>query len=80
MAGLLGFLILFATHTFVPQCQKWSSKQSTLLEFFVISMHFTATLRIPPTSSTLKSDSFNGNFLVEQEDFTTDLSDHLRTL
>ena len=43
-------------------------------------MHFTATPRIPPTSSTLKLASFNGSFEVEPLDFTADLTDRLRTL
>ena len=49
-------------------------------EFCVISMHFTATLRIPHTSTALKFDSFNGSYEVELRDFTTDLSNRLRTL
>ncbi len=52
--GLPGYLILFATHAFVPQCQKWSSKLSTPQVFLLISTHFTATpgipLPLPPSS------------------------------
>nr|AOE07154.1 hypothetical protein [uncultured bacterium] len=48
--------------------------------FYSISMHFTATCCIPPTSSILKSISFNGNSGVEPRAFTTDLIDRLRTL
>ena len=43
-------------------------------------MHFTATLRIPPASVTLKKPSIHGTFAVERQHFTTDLSFRLRTL
>ena len=36
-------------------------------------MHFTATCRIPPTSTTLKTSSINGNSTVKLQAFTTDL-------
>ena len=36
-------------------------------------MHFTATQHIPPTSSTLKNDSFNGKLAVKLQNFTADL-------
>ena len=78
--GLPGYLILFAPHAFVPQCQTYLCELPSQSEFCVISMHFTATLRIPPTSCTLKSCSFNGKAEVEPQLFTTDLQDHLRTL
>ena len=80
LRGLPGYLILFDPHAFVLQCQLWLSKLPSQLEFCVISMHFTATPRIPPTSNTLKLPSFNGNFMVEPQTFTTDLKSHLRTL
>ena len=57
--GLPGYLILFATHAFVPQRQFVSSKSPSLLVFLLISTHFTATLVIPLTSPHLKIDSFN---------------------
>ena len=37
-------------------------------------MHFTATQHIPPTSSTLKNDSFNGKLKVKLRNFTADLN------
>ena len=40
-------------------------------EFFVISKHFTATPRIPPASTALKTSSINCNFTVEPQTFTT---------
>ncbi len=43
-------------------------------------MHFTATLRIPLTSSTLKTPSIQGHFTVKRQDFTPDLDARLRTL
>ena len=78
--GLPGYLILFDPHTFEPQRQLQSSKLPSQSEFLTISMHFTATLSIPPTSSVLKSFSINGSSPVKLEDFTTDLPAHLRTL
>ena len=80
LCGLPGYLILFDTHTFVPQRQLQYGKLPTQLVFFVISTHFTATQRIPPTSSALKNHSFNGNFPVEPKTFTADLWSRLRTL
>ena len=63
--GLPGYLILFDTRTFELQRQLCSRKLPSQLEFFVISKHFTATPRIPPTSCTLKTYSINCNFTVE---------------
>ena len=80
LCGLPGYLILFDTHTFVHERQLYPSKLPTQLGFLVISMHFTATQRIPPTSFTLKTISFNGNLNVERPDFTADLKARLRTL
>ena len=51
--GLLGYLILFATHAFVTQRQSRSSKPPSPLVFLHISAHFTATHGIPLTSSVL---------------------------
>lgn len=78
--GLPGYLILFAPHAFVPQRQLQPSRPPSPLVFFVISMHFTATLRIPPASSVLKKPSIHGHFTVKRQDFTTDLGSRLRTL
>ena len=78
--GLPGYLILFDPHAFVPQRQLYPSKLPSQLVFCVISKHFTATQHIPPTLFTLKTLSFNGNFTVELQTFTTDLRVRLRTL
>ena len=59
LCGLPGYLILFDTRTFVPQRQLRDGKLPARSEFFVISMHFTATPRIPPSLTVLKKDSFN---------------------
>ena len=48
--GLPGYLILFAPHAFVHQRQYMVSELPSQSVFYVISMHFTATLHIPPTS------------------------------
>ena len=78
--GLPGYLILFAPHAFVPQRQLQPSRPPSPLVFFVISKHFTATLRIPPTSSVLKNTSIQGSSTVKRQDFTSDLAFRLRTL
>ncbi|EDO51672.1 hypothetical protein BACUNI_00157 [Bacteroides uniformis ATCC 8492] len=80
LCGLPGYLILFDTHTFEHQRQLQSSKLPSQSEFFVISKHFTATPRIPPASTVLKTPSINCNFTVEPQTFTTDLSVRLRSL
>ena len=51
--GLPGYLILFATHTFVPQRQLQSRKSPSPLVFLLISTHSTATLGIPLSSPAL---------------------------
>ena len=80
LCGLPGYLILFDTRTFEPQRQ-WHPRQlPSQSGFFVISKHFTATPRIPPSSCRLKTDSFNCSPTVEPPDFTTDLSARLRSL
>ncbi len=78
--GLPGYLIPFAPHAFVPQCQIKSSKLPSQLVFYDISMHFTATCHIPPTLTYFKLYSFNGKASVEPRLFTTDLYNRLRTL
>ena len=80
LRGLPGYLILFDPHAFVPKRQLYFSKLPSQSEFLVISMHFTATLQIPPTSYTLKNTSINGNFTVKLQTFTADLIFRLRTL
>ncbi len=48
--------------------------------FCVLSMHFTATPRIPPASNILKPPSFNSNSMVEPQTFTAALKGRLPTL
>ena len=64
--GLPGYLILFAPHTFAPQRQLSSRKPPSPLVFLLISTHFTATLGIPPTSTALKSDSFERDYQLSR--------------
>ncbi len=78
--GLPGYLILFDTHTFEHQRQWRLSRLPSQSGFFVISMHFTATPRIPPASTVLKDASINCNFKVEPQTFTADLTTRLRSL
>ena len=80
LCGLPGYLILFDTRTFEPQRQ-WHPRQlPSQSGFFVISKHFTATPRIPPSSCALKGASFNCSSTVEPRDFTADLALRLRSL
>ncbi len=60
LRGLPGYLILFDTHAFVLQRQLGAGMLPSQSEFCVISMHFTATPRIPHTSRPLETASFNG--------------------
>ena len=64
--GLPGYLILFAPHAFEPQRQFQSRKPPSPLVFLLISTHFTATLGIPPTSTALKSDSFERDYQLSR--------------
>ena len=80
LCGLPGYLILFDTRTFALQRQSHSRKLPSQSEFFVISKHFTATPRIPPTSSELKGTSSRCNSDVERLHFTTRLDPSLRSL
>ena len=80
LRGLPGYLNLFDPHAFVPQRQLSAGMLPSQSEFCVISMHFTATQHIPHTSTALKKFSFNGNFTVEPQTFTADLTSRLRTL
>ena len=59
--GLPGYLILFAPHAFVPQCQLQSRKSPSPPVFLLISTHFTATLGIPLSPPALKSCSSQGS-------------------
>ena len=78
--GLPGYLILFAPHAFVPQRQLQSRKPPSPLVFLLISTHSTATLGIPPASTSLKKNSFKRSPGVEPRYFTPDLLSRLRTL
>ena len=78
--GLPGYLILFAPHAFVPQCQFQSSKPPSPLMFLLISTHFTATLGIPLTSPALQPNSFQSSPGVKHRAFTSDLPCRLRSL
>ena len=78
--GLPGYLILFAPHTFEPQRQLEPSEPPSPLVFLRISTHFTATLGIPPTSTSLKKTSFNCSLQVKPVVFTADLFGHLHAL
>ena len=78
--GLPGYLILFDTRTFELQRQLRSRRLPSQSGFFVISKHFTATRRIPPTLRTLKHDSSRCNPGVEHLHFTTRLTCGLRSL
>ena len=78
--GLPGYLILFATHAFVPQRQLMPSRPPSPLVFLPISTHSTATPGIPPASTSLKLYSFKSSSWVKPMDFTSDLQSRLRTL
>ena len=78
--GLPGYLILFDTHAFELQRQLRYSRLPSQSEFFVISKHFTATRRIPPTSCVLKASSSRCSADVEHLHFTTRLKTGLRSL
>ena len=78
--GLPGYLILFDTHAFEHQRQLRYSQLPSQSEFFVISKHFTATQRIPPTSCALKDTSSRCSADVEHLHFTTRLISGLRSL
>ena len=64
--GLPGYLILFAPHAFAPQRQLSSSRPPSPLVFLLISTHFTATLGIPPTSTSLKTCSFKRRYRLSR--------------
>ncbi len=68
------------TRTFEPQRQLRYRQLPSQSEFFVISKHFTATPRIPPTSRVLKWTSSRRTSAVERRNFTTRLTHGLRSL
>ena len=64
--GLPGYLILFAPHAFEPQRQLKPSRPPSPLVFLLISTHFTATLGIPPASTSLKKRSFERSYQLSR--------------
>ncbi len=78
--GLPGYLILFAPHAFEPQRQLMPSRPPSPLVFLLISTHFTATLGIPPASTSLKTRSFGCSSQVKPVHFTPNLRPRLRSL
>jgi hypothetical protein len=78
--GLPGYLILFDTRTFELQRQLRCGQLPSQSGFFVISKHFTATRRIPPTFRALKPPSSRCSADVEHPHFTTRLRGGLRSL
>ncbi len=78
--GLPGYLILFAPLAFAPQRQLWPRRPPSLLVFFLISTHSTATPGIPSSSTKLKIRSFDRSSPVEPVDFTIDPRFRLRAL
>src|SRR5579863_8091479 len=70
--GLPGYLILFAPHAFVLQCQYMASEPPSPPVFLQISTYFTTTPGIPLTSPVLKPCSIRSTSRVEPGDFTTD--------
>ncbi len=78
--GLPGYLILFAPLAFAPQRQLWPRRPPSLLVFFLISTHSTATPGIPSSSTKLKIRSSDRSSPVEPVDFTIDPRFRLRAL
>jgi hypothetical protein len=78
--GLPGYLILFDTRAFEHQRQWRNRRLPSQSGFFVISKHFTATPRIPPTSRALKPASSRRSPAVGRRTFTARLTSGLRSL
>ena len=78
--GLPGYLILFAPLAFAPERQYQARWAPSPLVFLPISMHFTATPGIPPSSPALKPRSMRRSSLVEPGAFTSHLRSRLRAL
>ena len=70
--GLLGYLIRFATHAFVPQRQESASELPSHLVFPSISTDFTPTPRVLFTSHSFQLYRFLRELRVEPEDLTQD--------
>ena len=78
--GLPGYLILFDPHAFVHQRRCGLRQVPPQSAFCVISMHFTATPRIPAAATVSQNRSPDGKHRVEPGDFTARLRNSLRTL
>src|SRR5207245_962757 len=78
--GLPGYLILFAPHAFVPQCQERSRAPPSPPAFLPISTHFTATPGIPRSSPALSLGSHRLPSCVHTRPFAHVLPNHLRSL
>jgi hypothetical protein len=72
--GLQGYLILFAPHAFVPQCQGRPSDLPSLLVFPTISTDFTPTPSVPITPNALKSSSIESTSKVKPMRFNFQLT------
>ena len=57
LRGLPGYLILFDTRAFEHERRWRAGRLPSRSEFFVISMHFTATPRVPPPLPATKGAS-----------------------
>ncbi len=78
--GLPGYLILFAPLAFAPERQYLARWAPSPLVFLPISMHFTATPGIPPSSPILKPCSLECSSLVKPGHFTFLLQGRLHAL
>ena len=66
LRGLPGYLILFDTRAFEHERRLHPSTLPSQSAFFVISMHFTATPRVPRASCAPKGTSFNRGILLSR--------------
>ena len=78
--GLLGYLIPFAPHAFVHECQARSSELLSHLVFLPILTDLTPTPAIPLASPGLQPHHLFRGLSVEPIDLTEDARGHLRTL
>ncbi len=78
--GLPGYLILFAPLALEPQRQYVTRRPPSLLVFFQISTHSTATPGIPSPSPLLKKSSIKSKLRVKPIDYTPDLLPRLHSL
>jgi hypothetical protein len=78
--GLPGYLIRFAPHAVVPECQHAARTLASPLVFLPISTHFTTTPAIPRPSLRLKRGRMGWPRTVKPCAFTPHVPHHLRTL